>query len=463
MMEELLFNSAHQLAALIRQRQIETYLAQISRCNAALNAIIYLDDEGARQRAREADKALASGRTWGPLHGVPFTLKDHQDTVGLPSTMGGYPPFRNRLPEKDGTVANRLKSAGGILLGKSNAVFFPFGIFGPSNNPWDLTRCPGVSSSGAAAALAAGLTPLDVGTDTSGSVLLPAHNCGIYGMRPTEGRVPLTGLTDPWSLPPAQLLTVFGPMARSVDDLKLVLKIIAGPDGRDPHVPPVPWREVRPPSISELRIAWTPSFPGAEISDAICLAIEILAAELEGLGAKTRCCRPAADFVRQAEISRLILVYLMLHFVNKPGDQEARGQDSPSLADYLQLLGERDQFILAWEELFSDWDALLCPVCGVPAQPHGDEMATTYSQAADQDAVRLPLRLTTVTGHPSVVIPLTRLASGLPVGAQLIGPRWQDERLLGIAEVISEISGGYARPPAFGQANANNIRSALGS
>ena len=157
-MEELLFRPAYQLVALIRQRRvsairlIETHLDQIGRHNTALNAIVSLDEEGACQRAWEADDALAHGQCWGPLHGVPFTLKDHQDTVGLRSTMGGYPPFLDRLPEEDSTVASRLKAAGAILLGKSNAVFFPFGAFGHSNNPWDLARCPGVSSSGAAAA-----------------------------------------------------------------------------------------------------------------------------------------------------------------------------------------------------------------------------------------------------------------------------------------------------------------------
>lgn len=454
-MEELLFRPANQLAALIRQRRVsaidllETQLAQIARHNTALNAIVSLDEEGACQRAWEADKALAHGQCWGPLHGVPFTLKDHQDTIGLRSTMGGYPPFLDRLPEEDSTIASRLKAAGAILLGKSNAVFFPFGAFDHSNNPWDLARCPGVSSSGAAAALAAGLTPLDVGTDTNGSVLLPAHNCGIYGLRPTQNRVPLTGLTTLWPASPFRTLTVFGPMARAVADIQLVLKIIAGPDGRDNDVPPVPWREISPPALSELRIAWTPSFPGAQIGSEIRKAIETLATKLEGLGAKIGRCRPPVDFVRQAEISRLLMVYVMLNTLYEPVSQGGVGGDRPSLADYLQLLNERDRLIAKWEHFFSDWDVFLCPVCGVPAQPHGDEMATVNGDVASQEAVSLPLRLAAATGNPSLAIPLAQDATGLPIGAQLISRRWQDESLLAIAAQISEIIDGFCRPPGF--------------
>ncbi|UCG25382.1 MAG: amidase [Chloroflexota bacterium] len=454
-MEGLLFRPANQLAALIQERRIsavhllEAYLAQIERHNARLNAIVTLDEEGACRRAWEADDALAHGRCWGPLHGVPFTLKDHQDTAGLRSTMGGYPPFLDRVPEEDGAVAARLKGAGAILLGKTNAVFYPFGAFGQSNNPWDLSRCPGVSSSGAAAALAAGLTPLDVGTDTNGSVLLPAHNCGIFGLRPTQYRVPLTGLTTLGPAQPFRSFTVFGPMARSVTDVKLALNIIARPDGRDCHVPPVPWHELSPPALSELRIAWTPTFPGAQICGEIHAAIETLAAELEGLGARTERCWPPVDFARQAEINRHLMNQVMFNILCQPVYQGADSSDRPSLADYLQLLNERDRLIVTWERFFDDWDVLLCPVCGVTAQPRGDERTAVGDDAVGQEAVTLPLRLAAVTGNPSLVIPLGHDATGLPIGAQLIGARWQDERLLAIGARISEITGGYCQPPGF--------------
>jgi amidase len=459
-MEELLFKPAHEMAAMIRRKKIsavallEAHFSQIARHNSALNAIVILDEEGACRRAWQADEALASGHCWGPLHGVPFTLKDHQDTAGLRSTMGGYPPFLGRMPEKDSTVAGRLKAAGAILMGKSNAVFFPFGAFGPSNNPWDLSRCPGVSSSGAAVALAAGLTPFDVGTDTNGSVLLPAHNCGVCGLRPTEGRVPLTGLTAPWPAQqrpahPIRILTVFGPMARSVPDLKLVLRIIAGPDGRDSDVPPVPWREAAAPALSELRIAWTPSFPGAQVSAEIGQAMQELAVRLGRLGARIKCRRPAVDFARQVQISRLLMVQAMLNTVGQPVEPGMAAADRPSLGDYLQLLEERGRFIAAWERFFRDWDVLLGPACGLAAQPRDGDVLPFEGDGADQEAVTLPLRLAAGTGNPAAVIPLARDADGLPIGAQLIGPRWQDEKLLAIAAQISSVTDGFQRPPGF--------------
>lgn len=453
--EELLFAPSYQLAALIRQRRLsavellELYLAQIARHNAVLNAIVILDEEGACCRAHKADTALARGQCWGPLHGVPFTLKDHQDTAGMRSTMGGYPPFVDRVPKEDSTVARRLKASGAILLGKTNAVFFPFSCFGLSHNPWDLACSPGVSSSGAAAALAAGLTPLDIGTDTSGSILGPAHYCGIFGMRPTEHRVSLVGLTSPWPAQPFRILTVFGPMARSVADLKLALKLIAGPDGRDCDVPPVPWREVGSPALSELRIAWTSTIPGAQISGEIRQAIETLVHELGRLGAKTRCCRPAVDFVRQVEINRRLFVCVMLNFLYQPAGPGSTGEVRPSLTDYLQLLSERGRFIAAWEGFFSDWDVFLCPVCGVTAQPYAGETVWYDGKANNQEAFSLPLRLAAATGHPAVVIPLAQDANGLPFGVQLIGPRWCDESLLSIAGQISEITGGFRSPPGF--------------
>ncbi len=454
-MQNLLFMPAHLLASLIRQRKVsavellETYLEQIARHNARLNAIVILDEEGAYRRAREADAALACGQSWGLLHGLPFTLKDHQDTAGVRSTMGGYPPYMDRQPMHDSTVASRLKAAGAILLGKSNAVFFPFGSFGKSNNPWDLTRDPGISSSGAAAALAAGLTPLDIGTDSSGSILGPAHYCGIFGMRPTEGRVSLAGLTSPWPVQLFKILTVFGPMARSVSDLNLALRLIVGPDERDYDVPPVPWCDVSLPVLSEIRIAWSPTFPGAQIGGEVVQAIENLACDLEGLGAKTKCCLPPVDFVKQAEINRRLYLCIMCNYLYESAGQGLGPENPPTLTDYLQLLNDRARLIAKWEEFFFDWDVFLCPVCGVTAQLHDNEIPRIDGEIVNQEAVTLPLRLAAATGHPAVAIPLVQDNKGLPIGLQLIGPRWRDERLLAIAGLISEITGGFRHPPGF--------------
>ena len=199
------FSSATDLAAAVRARHVsatevlEAHLAQIQRYNSALNAVVTMDADGAHERAREADSALARGEVWGPLHGVPFTLKDAHTTAGMRTTVG-FPPL-DHVPHEDSTVTARLKAAGAILIGKTNVAMMLADpaqtknpIFGRTINPWNIARTPGGSSGGAAAALASGMTPFEIGTDLAGSIRIPAHFCGVFGLKPTENRVSLAGL-----------------------------------------------------------------------------------------------------------------------------------------------------------------------------------------------------------------------------------------------------------------------------
>src|SRR6266487_3405586 len=203
---DIVFSSTTQLAAAIRTGHVsatevlEAHLTQIDTHNAALNAIVTMDAERARERAQEADEALARGQVWGPLHGVPFTLKDAHATAGMRTTTG-FPPLADHVPQEDSTVTARLKAAGGVLIGKTNVAMMlgdpaqsTNPIFGRTNNPWNIERTPGGSSGGAAAAVASGMTPFEIGTDLSASIRIPAHFCGLCGLKPTEQRVPLTGL-----------------------------------------------------------------------------------------------------------------------------------------------------------------------------------------------------------------------------------------------------------------------------
>ena len=259
---DIVFAPAHVLAQAIQHQEVssvelvEAYLARIAHHDPQLNAVVTLDEDGVRQRAQEADAGLVRGEVWGSLHGVPITLEDCHPTSGVRSTWGGLPRLAEHIPEEDGTVATRLKAAGAILLGKTNGPqIWPDPVFDHANNPWDLTRTSGGSSAGPGAALAAGLTPLDVGLDTLGSIQEPAHYCGVYGMRPTEHRVPLSGVFFVDPVRKFRLMSVVGPMARSVEDLRLALRVLAGPDGLDTHVPPIPWRDLPEPEVHNLRIA----------------------------------------------------------------------------------------------------------------------------------------------------------------------------------------------------------------
>src|SRR6059058_3100282 len=307
---DAVFSSTTELAGVIRaghlsaREVLNAHLTQIASHNSALNAVITLDVERAYERAREADKALARGEVWGPLHGVPFTLKDAHATAGMRTTTG-FPPLADYVPREDSTVTARLKAAGGILLGKTNVAMMLADpaqssnpIFGRTNNPWNIERTPGGSSGGAAAALAAGMTPFEIGTDLSASIRIPAHFCGLFGLKPTEQRVPLTGLIPGLPGPrPVRIMSCIGPMARTVEDLALLYSIIAGPDGRDTEVQPVPVDEVPQLALKHLRVAFAPTFPGLPVAAEIRDAVEELAKQLSPMCAAVEEARlPQVDF-----------------------------------------------------------------------------------------------------------------------------------------------------------------------
>jgi len=446
---------AHELARLIRKRQVsslevlDAHLDQITKHNPALNAIVTLDEEIARKKARAADDALARGEIWGPLHGVPITLEDCHATAGLRSTWGGHPSLAGYVPSEDSTVAARLKSAGAIILGKTNGpmIWGDESVFGRTNNPWDPERMPGGSSAGPAAALAAGLTPLDIGLDSTGSIQNPAHYCGIFGMRPTEHRVPLTGVFFIDTIRKFRIMSITGPMARSVEDLRLALQIIAGPDGRDTDVVPMPWKKVERPELRTLRIAWTSTFPGMPIANDIRTAIEKLVQSLDQMGVQVEQYLPDVDYVKQARL----VEYLFAIIAGTFAPREEDGLPI-SLDEYLMALHQRDSFITVWEQFFTQWDVFLCPAGPMTAPRYVGTELKVDGVVIPPDQLQflnIPYALSPITGCPIVVIPLAKDRDGLPFGVQVIGRRWDDERLLAIAEVLSEITGGFQRPPGY--------------
>src|SRR6266480_1940614 len=378
-MKDIVFSSTTQLAAAIRAGDVsatevlEVHLAQIATHNPALNAVVTMDAEQAHKRAREADEALARGEIWGPLHGVPFTLKDAHATAGMRTTTG-FPPL-DHVPHEDSTVTARLKAAGGILLGKTNVAMMLADyqttnpIFGRTNNPWNIERTPGGSSGGAAAALAGGMTPFEIGTDLSASIRIPAHFCGVCGLKPTEQRVPLTGLIPGLPTPRSvRIMSCIGPMARTVDDLALLYSIIAGPDGRDTEVQPVLVDEVSHIALGNLRVAFAPTFPGLPVAAEIRGAVEELAKQLRPLcAAVEEATLPPVDF--NQELPRAGALIGMTTGAFQPEEQE----QPATLAQYLEALDRRDQSILAWEQFFEKWDVLLSPPSMVTAFPHCEQ------------------------------------------------------------------------------------------
>jgi amidase len=451
---DLVFSSATQLAGAIRSRSIsaaevvDAHLSTIDRRNSALNAVVTIDADGAHDRARQADEALARDVTWGPLHGVPFTLKDAFATAGMRTTVGFSP--LDHVPREDSTVAARLKAAGGILVGKTNVaqLLADFQtsnpIFGRSNNPWNLARTPGGSSGGAAAAVASGMTPFDVGTDLSGSIRIPAHFCGVFGFKPTEHRVSLAGVVpDPRNSPrTVRIMSSVGPIARTVDDLALVYSIIAGPDPRDTDVPPVSVDQVRDLDPAQLRIAVAPSLGGFPVETDIRDAIEALARRLAQSGMIVdQADLPLTNFTQELSEAGALIGSVV--------GAAQPGASTPSLPVYMQALQRRDTSIAAWDEFFDRWDALLCPPCMTSAFPHcapGSPLAVNGA-TVDYWMVSAHTAIFNYSGHPAVVLPCGLDRSGLPLSVQLVSKRWSDSRLLGIAKLVAELCGGFQPPP----------------
>ena len=439
--------SAVQIAEAIRGRQVSAaevlagQLERIARLDAELGAVVTLDAEGARARAEEADKALARGEVWGPLHGVGITIEDLHATAGMRSTFGGYPPFADHVPAADATVVARLKAAGAIVVGKTNGpCIWDDSVFPRTKNPWNPARTAGGSSTGPAVAVAAGLTPLDIAGDTTGSIQCPAAFCGVFGMRPTEHRVPLTGtgFIDP--VREFRVLTTAGPMARLVADLRLAMQLISGPDGRDPEVPPLPWRDAGAAELAGLRVAYAPGFPPG-VDAEIRARTDAFAAELGRLGMIVEDRLPDPALAGQGPLADELLDLIVAAENPAPGPDEP---GSRPLWDYLAALDRRDQYMAGWHQFFAACDLFLAPVmpaCAWPADGGPDDRPERQAMQA--------LMLSQVSGCPMVVIPAGTDSNGVPCAVQLIGPRWHDERLLDIAEAITAATGGFRPPPGL--------------
>jgi len=452
--------STSELAARIRDRRLSVadvvaaHLDRIERINPALNAIVVLDADRARARARAADDALAKGELWGPLHGVPFTLKDMHPTAGMQSSAGTRASAH--VPAHNGVVAERLITSGGILLGKTNmaiGVQTVSELFGRTVNPYDRGRTTGGSSGGAAAAVAARLVPFDVGTDLSGSIRMPAHFCGVFGLKPTMHRIPTAGvLYGPPGIPRIDRdLGVAGPLTRSADDLGLLFRVLAGADPRDPEVPPVPLADVPRLQPRDLRLGFAPSIAGIPISRAVTGALDTLAGRLSDAGARVVPTALPFPFEELLAAFRRYFAFALEILVRAgiappasiPGD---RPPTTPY--DLMCVLDERDRFSAVLDRFLGDLDAFVCPPSIATAFPHCPPGSPIDVDGASVASIYIdhPTLIATYTGAPAVVVPVA-LVDGLPVGAQLIARRWQDERLIGVAAAVADVVGPLPPPP----------------
>lgn len=458
---------------------VECCLDRIKRFNPAINAIVTLDEAGALAAARRIDASLERD-TFAPLHGLPISIKDAFETAGL-RTTSSYRPLANYVPYKDASVVARLKSAGAIILGKSNLpelagnpqCWSP--LFGRTNNPWNPALTSGGSSGGSAAAVAMGFSFLDPGSDIGGSIRIPAAYCGVAGLKATENRIPRTGHIPhlPNGSRSVRHMLSFGLLARGADDLRLGLEILAGPDGIDCEVPPLP--VLSPHKIQRpLRIAWWDDFCGLPLCKrtrrALYRTVENL--QLKGFTVERRC--PAQfDFERAwyaygviagAEIGlgmttlQRKLLSLAGHFTppSQPVAKAFLQGVSFDVRRYNDALNIRERLINELETFLADWDVWLCPVAPTVAYPHIRLGSNRKPPPLVVDQHKLPYLEATVsmtvpfslTGSPVVVLP-AEIEDGLPVGFQWVGKRWADESLLNICEQVESVTGGYICPPPF--------------
>ena len=463
-MDDLVSQSAATMARMIREKQvssrevIEAHLKRIEEINPAVNAIVVVTADAALAEARRLDEDLARGEVKGPLHGVPITIKDAIETAGIVTT-GGTKGRATYVPSEDATVVRRLKDAGAVLIGKTNLPELSlFGeadnlIYGRTNNPYDASRVPGGSSGGEAAAIAAGESPLGIGSDVGGSVRLPAHFCGIAGIKPTSGRVPRTGhfpssdgiLDRMWQL---------GPMARFVEDLTLCLPIVSGPDGLDPGTFPVESRDPAEVDVTSIRVAFHTDIPEAPVIPEMERMVRSSASALSDAGAKVEEARPAAlDRIKDmsyaffradgGESVRRILNDAGTTDIH-PMTQELQalaGGHRLSVEDLAEVLVWIDEFRRAMLGFIGEYDAILCPTHSHAAVLHGTSNADEYYPGYLYAIVH------NLTGWPGTVVRAGTSDDGLPLGIQVVAGPWREDISLALAQRIEDALGGWRRPP----------------
>jgi amidase len=482
---DLPFQTAKQLATAVRKKKIgclellDLYLKRVEAHNPELNAIIATDIEGARKRAKAADRAVKAGKKLGPLHGVPMTIKESYDVAGYPTTWG-HPPLKDHKADANSLVAQRMIDAGVTLFGKTNvplmlADYQSYNdIYGTTNNPWDTTRSPGGSSGGSAAALAAGLTGIEAGSDIGSSIRNPAHYCGVYGHKPTWDVVSPKGHTIGGAVSQADIAVV-GPLARGAEDLEIALDVMAGPDELDGRG----WKLVLPrpkkKRLRDFKVAVVLDDRHAEVDESVQAEIQRLA---DFLGKKkvkvSDRAKPAFDTAEMQE------VYLRLlraaTSARTPDDEYNRirertaalpADDKSTLAqmlrgwtvthrDWLALNERRHRLRLAWDAFFQDYDILLCPVASTAAFPHDH----------DPDRVRRTIVVNNKkvpafdqlfwAGYscaaflPATAAPIGESKDGLPIGVQIVGPQYGDYSTIAFAKLLEKEYRSFEPPPAYG-------------
>jgi len=477
-------SSATDLARALRARELscrellDLYLARIDRLDPPLNAVVTLDLEGARRRADAADAALARGESWGPLHGLPMTIKDTFEVAGMRTTAGA-PQYREHVPRTTAVAAQRLLDAGAIVFGKTNVPLLAGDvqsynqIFGVSNNPWNRERTPGGSSGGAAAALAAGLTAMEFGSDIGGSIRTPSNWCGTYGLKPSWGVIPQRGHIPG---PPGTLsepdLNVVGPMARSADDLDLLLGVTAGPlpeQARGWSLALPPPRRTR---LRDYRVAACLDHPGAPVDAEVGAVLRRTIEALRAAGVTVEeTALPGLDLPDLARLYQSLLFAVVIAGFPRevydglremadslpPEDESAMTRmarfGTARHRDWLAANEARQRQRAHMAGFFERFDVLLLPVTPVAAIPHDHSDPLALRTIEVNGAARSYLELfnwialATMAYLPAAIAPAGRTAANLPVGVQIVAPYLEDRSAIDFARRLAEVGVRFEPPP----------------
>ena len=467
--ESIIYMSATRLAARIREKQVsateavKAYIARIEAVNPKLNAVVQTCFERALEEAKTADALLAAGKTKGPLHGVPMTIKDSIDTEGVIST-GGTVGRLNYVPKQDATVVARLRAAGAILLGKTNTPEYTLAgggiagvattasiIYGISRNPYDLTRSTSGSSGGAGAIVAAGGAAFDIGSDWGGSIRGPAHANGIAGIKPTSGRVPRTGhivdyggVFDSWQ----QL----GPLARRVEDLILIMPLIAGPDFKDAAIVPMPWLDPAKVELPKLRVAFFATSGNTETTAETMEGVRCASRALQEAGCTVEEDYPKDLMTQMSEVCGKLTRADAWSGLQRLSDKWGTKAISPTIVErmkgeqvpiteYTELLEKQDEArskLLRWVKKY---DAVVSPASIRPAP--AINFGTSGPRGGGGGDY---LGIHNSTGWPAGVVRASTSPEGLPIGVQVVAQPWREDVVLAVCRYLESRLGGWQKP-----------------
>ncbi len=474
--------SASDLTAALRAKRISSVelvdltIKRIESLDPGVNAVVVHDFERARDAAKLADTALSRGEE-GALLGVPVTVKESFNVAGLPTSWGD-PHFRHFMPKEDAVAVTRLKKAGAVILGKTNAPLWLSdwqsynSVYGTTNNPWNPRLTPGGSSGGSAAALAAGFGALSLGSDMGGSLRAPAHYCGVYAHKPTLGLAPRRGHAPPGDKAPVENgLAVIGPMARTAADLALTLDVIAGPDEAGYRLDLPPARQKR---LADFRVLVVDAHPLGPTAAVIRESIATLVEKLSRAGVKiSQDASLLPDLAQSARLQALLMsawrgaglsrrdyerAFVAAEAVSSKDDSLAAERKRGLVLSYREWLAadaQREGVRQQWRDIFRDWDVVICPAAPTLAFPH-DHSLPMEARRLTVDGKSYPYldaqlvwsTLATIPGLPATVAPIG-MAKGLPVGVQIIGPWLEDRTPLAFAVCLEREFGGFAPPPSM--------------